>query len=72
VTYVGQTKRRLKTKLKGHKNNLRMNLSKHLVILTYVTRTNHSFDWDNVKIDRNLWIGNAIFTKGLFWKLFTL
>jgi len=46
VTYVNESQ--LKTKFKEHKNNLRMNQSKHSIISTHVT--NNSFDWDNVKI----------------------
>jgi len=32
VTYVSQTKRQLKTKLKEHKNNIKLDHSKHFVV----------------------------------------
>jgi len=41
VTYVGQTKRQLKTRLKEHKNNLRQDQSKHLVISQHINEYNY-------------------------------
>jgi len=50
ASYVGQTKRQLKTRLKEHKNNLKQDSSKHSVISEHIVKYNHSFDWDNTKI----------------------
>jgi len=49
ATYVGQTKR-LRIRLKEHKNNLKQDQSKHSVISEHIIKYNHSFDWDNTKI----------------------
>jgi len=48
--YVGQIKRQLLTRLKEHKNNSRLDQSKHSVITEHSIKYNHSFDWDNTKI----------------------
>jgi len=50
ATYVGQTKRQLRTRLKEHKNNFKQDRSKHSVISEHIIKYNHSFDWDNTKI----------------------
>jgi len=50
ATYVGQTKRQLKTRLKEHRNNIKLDQSKHSVISEHITKYNHSFDWENTKI----------------------
>jgi len=51
ATYVGQTKRQLRIKLKEHKNNLKQDQSKYSVISEHnIIEYNHSFDWDNTKI----------------------
>jgi len=49
-TYVGQTKRKLSTRLKEHKNNLKQDQSRHSVISEHTIKHNHSFDWDKTKI----------------------
>jgi len=50
ASYVGQTKRQLKTRIKEHKNNIKLDQSKHSVITEHITKFNHSFDWENAKI----------------------
>jgi len=50
ASYVGQTKRQLKIRLKEHKNNLKRDKSKHSVISEHIIKYNHSFDWDNTRI----------------------
>jgi len=50
ATYVGQTKRQLRTRIREHKNNLKQDQSKHSVITEHIIKYNHSFDWDNTKI----------------------
>ncbi|KYN06205.1 hypothetical protein ALC62_02852 [Cyphomyrmex costatus] len=49
-TYVGQTKRQLQTRIKEHKNNLRMDSSKHSVISQHIMEYDHRFDWENIDI----------------------
>jgi len=44
ATYVGQTKRQLRTRLKEHKNNLKQDQSKHSVITEHIIKYSHSFD----------------------------
>jgi hypothetical protein len=48
--YVGQTKRQLGTRLKEHKNNIKLDPEKHSVITEHIVNTNHKMDWNNVKI----------------------
>jgi len=50
ASYVGQTKRQLKTRLKEHKNNIKHDRSKHSVIFEHIVECNHSFDWEGIKI----------------------
>jgi len=50
ATYVGQTKRQLRTRIKEHKNNIKQDQSKHSVISEHIIKYNHFFDWDNAKI----------------------
>jgi len=47
ATYVGQTKRQLRTRIREHKNNIKLDQSKHSVISEHIIKFNHSFDWDN-------------------------
>jgi len=50
ATYVGQTKRQLKTRIKEHVNNIRLDPSKHSVVSEHIINFNHNFDWENVII----------------------
>jgi len=50
ATYVGQTKRQLRTRIKEHKNNIKQDQFRHSVISEHIIKYNHSFDWDNIKI----------------------
>lgn len=53
ASYVGETKRELKTRLKEHKDNLKKNPEAHSVVSTHQIEFNHTFDWDNaVVLDR--------------------
>jgi len=49
VTYVGQTKRQLKTRVEEHCNNIKLDM-KHSVITEHILKLKHKFDWENVKI----------------------
>jgi len=48
--YVGQTKRQLRTRMKEHSNNIKLDTSKHSVITEHILKFSHKFDWDNIKI----------------------
>ncbi|XP_071575678.1 uncharacterized protein [Temnothorax nylanderi] len=50
ASYVGQTKRQLRTRIKEHKANIKLDASKHSVVSEHIIRSDHSFDWDNVRI----------------------
>jgi len=50
ASYVGQTKRQLKTRIREHSSNIRSSLSRHSVITDHILEFSHSFDWENVQI----------------------
>ncbi|XP_011860757.1 PREDICTED: uncharacterized protein LOC105557945 [Vollenhovia emeryi] len=50
ASYVGQTKRKLKTRIKEHINNKKLDEQKHSVITKHMLEFNHNFDWDNTQI----------------------
>jgi hypothetical protein len=50
VTYVGQTKRQLNTRLKEHKQNINKNLNSLSVVSEHRLKTGYNFDWNNTKI----------------------
>jgi len=50
ASYVGQTKRQVKTRIKEHKNNSKLLSSKPSVITEHILEYSHSFNWDNIKI----------------------
>jgi len=50
ASYVGQTKRQLKTRLKEHKSNVKLDSNKLSVISEHINLFNHTFNWDNVEI----------------------
>jgi len=50
ASYVGQTKRQLKTRVKEHCNNFKSISANPSVITEHAMQLSHSFDWDNVKI----------------------
>lgn len=50
VSYVGQTKRQLGTRLTEHRYNVRLDPSKHSVVSEHIIQFNHSFDWENVRV----------------------
>lgn len=50
ASYVGQIKRQLRTRIKEHINNVRLDSSRHSVVSEHTLKMQHLFDWDNVKI----------------------
>lgn len=50
ASYVDQSKRRLKTRIKEHCNNIKLAPDKHSVISDHIIQCDHNFDWENVII----------------------
>jgi len=50
ATYVGQTKRKLNTRITEHRNQINSKSSHKTVITEHRLRYNHEFDWTNVEI----------------------
>ena len=50
ANYVGQTKRKLKTRLQEHKLDINKNMGSPTVITNHRIKCNHNFGWSNVKI----------------------
>lgn len=44
ASYVDQTKKQLQTKLKEHRNNVRLDSGKHSVISDHIIKEHHTFD----------------------------
>ena len=49
-SYVGQTKRKLKTRIKEHKADIRKPISEISVVSRHRLNEMHELDWDNIKI----------------------
>ncbi|XP_018393372.1 PREDICTED: uncharacterized protein LOC108772348 [Cyphomyrmex costatus] len=50
ASYVGQTGRKLKTRIAEHRNHIRWNTSSKSVITDHRLEQGHEFDWNNVQI----------------------
>jgi len=50
ASYIGQTKRRLNTRVMEHKKDISKKTVKHSVITEHRLQFNHDFDWDNPTI----------------------
>ncbi|KYN12201.1 hypothetical protein ALC57_15633 [Trachymyrmex cornetzi] len=50
ASYVGQTKRRLGTRIKEHKSDIRRNTGSPSVITDHRVEFDHNFKWDDVRI----------------------
>jgi len=53
ATYVGQTKRKLNTRISEYRNQINRKTSNTSVITEHRLRHNHDFHWYNVKIFDN-------------------
>jgi len=47
ATYIGQTKRKLSTRVGEHKKDINRKTSNHSVITEHRLDSNHDFDWEN-------------------------
>jgi len=64
ATYVGQTKRKLKTRITEHRNQINRNSFNKTVITEH--RLCHDFDWNNVKIlDQEIFYWKQIISEML-------
>jgi hypothetical protein len=50
ATYVGQTKRHLKTRINEHMKNRTLDESRHSVVTSHMIEHNHSFKWQDATI----------------------
>jgi len=50
ATYIGQTKRHLRTRIKEHSNNVKLHKSLHSVISKHRLELEHEFDWTKPNI----------------------
>jgi len=51
ASYVGQTKRKLKTRINEHlKNIIKLDPQKHSIITDHILEFDHTIDWKSVKI----------------------
>jgi len=46
ATYVGQTKRKLNTRISEHRRDINKKTGKHSVITEHRINNNHEFDWE--------------------------
>ncbi|EFN62754.1 hypothetical protein EAG_02768, partial [Camponotus floridanus] len=53
LSYIGQTKRHLRTRLKEHCNNIKLHESNHSVISKHRSESRHDFDWSKPNILHN-------------------
>lgn len=50
ASYVRQTKRQRKTRIKEHMHNVKFDPSRHSVVTEHTLEFNHTFDWEDIKI----------------------
>ena len=50
ATYVGQTKRQLRTRVNEHRNNIKLSSDRHSVISEHIINETHTFNWENTRI----------------------
>ena len=70
ASYVGQTRRLLKTRISEHRNDIRKSTGNRSVISEHRTLHSHDFNWDNVKIlDSEMYFNKRLISEMLFIKL---
>ena len=50
ATYVGQSKRQLKTRIKEHRNNIKLAPDEHSVVSEHIIHYDHKFNWEHASI----------------------
>ncbi|KYN22657.1 hypothetical protein ALC57_04947, partial [Trachymyrmex cornetzi] len=67
ASYVGQTKRKLKTRITEHKNNIKWKSVKPSVITEHRRQLGHEFDWENIEIcDREGYYNKRMISEMLY------
>jgi len=69
VTYIGQTKRKLKTRINEHKNQINRKTNNLTVITEHKLNNGHEFKWDDIRIiDREKYLDKRSISKMLHIK----
>ena len=72
ASYVGQTRRLLKTRISEHRNDIRKSTGNPSVISEHRMLHSHDFNWDNVEIlDNEMYLNKRLISEMLFIKLQT-
>ncbi|EFN66120.1 hypothetical protein EAG_10640, partial [Camponotus floridanus] len=67
--YVGQTNRKLSTRINEHKKNINKNTTNRFVITEHRLNFNHEFKWDDVKIlDRETFYYKRLISEMIYIK----
>ncbi|KYN29802.1 hypothetical protein ALC57_00753 [Trachymyrmex cornetzi] len=70
ATYVGQTGRRLQTRILEHKNHINRNTTTQSVITEHRLEHNHEFDWSNVRVlDTERFFSKCLISEMIYIKL---
>ncbi|KYN17046.1 hypothetical protein ALC57_10682 [Trachymyrmex cornetzi] len=70
ATYVGQTGRRLQTRILEHKNHINRNTTTQSVITEHRLEHNHEFDWLNVRVlDTERFLSKRLISEMIYVKL---
>jgi len=70
ASYVGQTSRQLKTRIKEHRNNINWKSANPSVITKHRLNFKHDFDWESVKIlDNERYVGKRLISEMLYIQL---
>ena len=70
ASYVGQSGRKLKTRIAEHRNHINWNTSIHSVITEHRLECNHEFDWENIEIsDNERFLGRRLISEMLHIQL---
>jgi len=69
ASYVGQTRRLLKSRIEEHRSHIRRNTSQISVITKHRLKHSHDFDWENVEIlDEEVNFNKRLISEMIFTK----
>ncbi|XP_071653431.1 uncharacterized protein [Temnothorax longispinosus] len=70
ATYVGQTKRQLKTRISEHRSHINRITSTQSVVTEHRQNLDHDFDWENVEIlDKEKYLSRRLISEMIHIKL---
>ena len=70
ASYVGQTKRQLKTRISEHRSHIHRNTTTQSVITEHRLNSDHEFDWENVEIlDKERYLSRRLVSEMTHIKL---